>query len=61
MESWRSVPPAGSRPSSASRASRADVPDPQGERSTSPSAKIVTLRWCGPSGVWPRSSTQIVA
>ena len=29
----------------------ADVPDPHGERSTSPSANTVTLRWRGPSGV----------
>ena len=43
-------------PSAASRAIRADVPDPHGERSTSPSAKIVTLRWCGPASLSPRSS-----
>lgn len=32
-------------PSSCSRASRAAVPDPHGDRSTSPSAKTVTFRW----------------
>ena len=35
---------AGSSPDASSSASRADVPLPQGERSTSPSAKTVTLR-----------------
>ena len=30
-------------------ASRADVPEPHGDRSTSPSAKTVTLRWARPS------------
>ena len=32
------------RPSAASSATRAEVPEPHGERSTSPSAKTVTLR-----------------
>ena len=42
--------PRRARPSAASSAQRAEVPEPHGERSTSPSAKIVTLRWCsGPS------------
>lgn len=36
--------PAASRPSSASSASRVEVPEPQGERSIWPSAKTVTLR-----------------
>ena len=36
---------------------RAHVPEPHGERSTSPSAKTATLRWRGPS---PRSSNKIV-
>ena len=34
----------GSRPSSSRSASRAEVPEPHGERSTSPSANTVTLR-----------------
>ena len=42
-----------SRPSSASSAVRADVAEPVGERSTSPSANTTTLRWCaGPSSSW---------
>lgn len=49
-DSWSSSSPGPSRPSSASSASRAEVPEPQGERSTCPSAKTVTLRWCGPRG-----------
>ena len=50
IESARHVWPSASRPSSASSAVRADVADPVGERSTSPSAKIATVRWCsGPS------------
>ena len=40
----RSSSPRGSRPERSSSASRADVPLPHGERSTSPSAKTVTLR-----------------
>ena len=32
-------------PSASSSAVRAEVADPVGERSTSPSAKIATLRW----------------
>jgi hypothetical protein len=47
IESCRSTCP-GSRSSSATRA---DVPEPHGERSTSPSANTVTLRWCrSPTG-----------
>ena len=41
----RSGSPVASRPSSWRSASRAEVPLPQGERSTSPSAKTVTFRW----------------
>ena len=37
---------------------RAEVPEPQGERSTSPSAKTVTLRWCGPVAVRPEVVVQ---
>ena len=36
------------RPASARSASRADVPLPHGDRSTSPSANTVTLRWVRP-------------
>ena len=49
IEPWRSTRDASMRPSAASSASRAEVAEPQGERSTSPSAKTVTLRWRGPS------------
>ena len=46
MLRWRRIAPAvRTDPSAARRASRADVPLPHGERSTSPSAKTVTLRW----------------
>ena len=48
------------RPSAARTASRAQVPEPHGERSTSPSAKTVTLRWCTCPSASPRSSNQIV-
>ena len=34
-----------SLPAASSSASRAEVPEPQGERSTSPSANTVTFRW----------------
>ena len=56
IESCRSTAPAGSRPSAASTASRAQVPEPHGERSTSPSAKTVTLRWW----TWPSSVAEVV-
>ena len=44
IESLRQVWPPASTPSAASSAVRAEVADPVGERSTSPSAKIVTFR-----------------
>ena len=44
MESCRSTVPAGRRPPAARAASRAQVPEPYGDRSASPSAKIVTLQ-----------------
>ena len=47
--------PTPSSPRACRTASRADVPEPHGERSTSPSAKTVTLRWRrAPSGVGQR-------
>ena len=50
IESLRHVSPAAIAPSASSSAVRADVAEPVGERSTSPSAKIATFRWCcGPS------------
>ena len=50
IESWRSCAPGARRPSAASSAARAELPEPQGDRSTSPSAKMATLRWWrGPS------------
>ena len=57
MLRWRSGSPVASRPSSWSSASRADVPLPHGERSTSPSAKTVTFRWV--SGFAPSSCQKI--
>lgn len=48
------------RASSASSATRAPVPEPQGLRSTSPSAKTVMLRWRGPFSWRPRSSKRMV-
>src|SRR6218665_2192310 len=44
IESWVSSSPGWSVPSAARSATRAPVPDPHGERSTSPSAKTVTFR-----------------
>ena len=53
IESLRHACPALRTPSSSSRAVRADVADPVGDRSTSPSAKIATLRTCsGPTSSW---------
>src|SRR5439155_20185281 len=43
IESCRSTRPGISRPSANSSATRAQVPEPHGERSTSPSANTVTL------------------
>jgi len=43
-ESWTSVPPGASTPVATRVATRAQVPDPHGERSSSPSAKTVALR-----------------
>ena len=60
IESWRSTADPDRRPSACSSATRADVPEPHGERSTSPSANTVTLRWCGPSSVSPNSSWMMV-
>ncbi len=45
IESLRQVSPMPISPSASSNVVRADVADPVGERSTSPSAKIATLRW----------------
>ena len=45
MLSWRSSVPRGSSPARSRSARRAEVPLPHGERSTSPSANTVTLRW----------------
>ncbi len=45
MERWRRGAPRGSCRDASSSASRAEVPEPHGERSTSPSANTVTLRW----------------
>jgi len=44
-DSLRHVAPSASSPSASRSAVRAEVADPVGERSTSPSAKIATLRW----------------
>jgi hypothetical protein len=53
IDSLRQPSPSEMTPSSTSSAVRADVAEPVGERSTWPSAKIVTLRKCrGPS--WDR-------
>ncbi len=46
IESARHEVPPASAPSSTSSAVRAEVAEPVGERSTSPSAKIATVRWC---------------
>ena len=48
IETWRNGSPTPIRPAACSSASRADVPLPQGERSTSPSAKTVTFRCRSP-------------
>ena len=44
IESWANGSPTAIAPRACSKANRADVPEPHGDRSTSPSAKIVTLR-----------------
>src|SRR5262249_51400439 len=53
IESLRQLFPSSSSPWSTSSAVRAEVAEPVGERSTSPSAKTTTLRWCaGPTSSW---------
>ena len=57
IEVCASACPALSCPEECSAATREQVPEPQGERSTSPSAKTVTLRCrSDPSGPGPSSS-----